>query len=112
MHTIVEVPSYLKAAEKLLTEREQDAIVEALAANPQAGDVIPGTSGCRKLRFGKQGLGKRGGVRLIYLYGGPNFPVFLLTVYAKNEKGNLSKSEQNALGKAASRIFDLYGGNR
>ena len=73
---------------------------------------MPGTGGYRKIRFARQGMGKRGGTRVVYLYGGKDIPIFLMTVYAKNEKGNLSKAEQNALKKAAAQFFAQYGEKR
>ena len=54
---------------------------------------MPGTGEYRKLRFARPGMGKRGGARVIYLYGGEDLPIFLITVYAKSEKGNLSRAE-------------------
>lgn len=69
---------------------------------------MPGTGGFRKLRFARAGMGKRGGARVIYLYGGEEFPIFLITVYAKADKGNLTKAEQNALAKMAESLFEDY----
>ena len=66
-----------------------------LAANPEAGDVMPETGGVRKLRWRAQGLGKRGGVRAIHYYHSDEIPLFLLNVFAKNEKANLTKAERN-----------------
>jgi len=109
MQTVVETPTYLKAASSLFTEAERAAIVTASASDPEAGDVMPGTGGYRKRRFGRSGIGKRGGARVVYLYGGVDFPIFLITAYAKAEKGNLSKAEQNALAKMAGSIFADYG---
>jgi len=60
------------------------------------------------MRFARPGMGKRGGVRVIYLYGGEELPIFLITVYAKSEKGNLTKAEQNALARMARSFFDDY----
>lgn len=111
MHTVVETPTYLKAAASLFTDEQCELIVDTLAADPEAGQVMPGTGGYRKLRFGRQGMGKRGGARLIYLYGGRRWPVFLITAYAKNEKGNLSQAERNALKQAAAQFFSRYGGS-
>lgn len=99
---------YLRAAKAFYSEAEREEIVLAIAANPKAGDLIPGTGGYRKLRFARSGMGKRGGARVIYLYGGEDFPIFLITVYAKSEKGNLSKAEQNALAKMARSFFADY----
>ena len=57
-------------------------------------------------------MGKRGGARVIYLYGGENLPIFLITIYAKSQKGNLSKTEQNALAKMAKSFIADYRGTR
>jgi hypothetical protein len=109
MQTVVETPTYLKAAGSLFTEAERADIVAAIAADPDAGDLMPGTGGYRKRRFGRAGIGKRGGARVVYLYGGEDVPVFLITVYAKADKGNISKAEQNALAKMAKSFFADYG---
>jgi hypothetical protein len=109
MHTVVETPQYLKASESIFSEAERADIVVAIASAPKAGDLMPGTGGYRKRRFGRAGMGKRGGARVVYLYGGEDFPIFLITVYAKAEKGNLSKGEQNALAKIAKSFFADYG---
>jgi len=109
MQTVVETPTYLKAASALFTEAERADIVSAIGSDPEAGDLMPGTGGYRKRRFGRAGIGKRGGARVVYLYGGEDFPIFLITVYAKAEKGNLSKAEQNALAKMAKSFFADYG---
>ncbi len=108
MQTVVETPTYLKAASALFSEAERADIITAIAADPEAGDLMPGTGGYRKRRFGRDGMGKRGGARVVYLYGSNDFPIFLITVYAKAEKGNLSKAEQNALAKMAKSFFADY----
>ncbi len=112
VQTVVETPTYLRAAKVFYSEAEREEIVLAIAADPEAGDLMPGTGGYRKLRFRRGGMGKRGGARVIYLYGGEDFPIFLITVYAKSDKGNLSKAEQNALAKMAKSFFADYGGVR
>jgi hypothetical protein len=109
MHTVVETPQYLKASESIFSEAERQDIATAIASEPEAGDLMPGTGGYRKRRFKRAGMGKRGGARVVYLYGGKDFPIFLITVYAKAEKGNLSKAEQNALAKIAKSFFADYG---
>ena len=93
MQTVVETPMFLRAAEDLYSEADREEIVRTIAATPEAGDLMPGTGGYRKLRFARSGMGKRGGARVVYLYGGEDLPIFLITVYAKSEKGNLSKRE-------------------
>jgi hypothetical protein len=68
LHTVVEMPEYLSRAEGLLSEAERIAIVDWLAANPTAGDLIVGTGGARKLRWAAKGKGKSGGVPRDYLF--------------------------------------------
>jgi len=92
--TVVETPVFLREAAVSLTDEERVEVIGFLAANPEAGDVMTGTGGGRKLRWRAQGRGKRGGVRVIYYYHNESVPLFLLNVFAKNEKSNLTKSEQ------------------
>mgnify|MGYP000979719561 FL=1 len=83
-------------------------IVEFVSGEPEAGDVIVGTGGCRKLRFGKGGKGKSGGVRVITFFSGSDMPLFLITVFAKNERSDLSKAECNALATMTKRLAETY----
>jgi mRNA-degrading endonuclease RelE of RelBE toxin-antitoxin system len=76
---------YERDARRLLTEAEKTALQEAISENPEAHPVAPGTGGLRKARWGRQGKGKRGGVRLIYYYWTADNEVYLLFLYAKNE---------------------------
>jgi len=108
MQTVVETPTYLRVAETFYNEADREDIVRTIAADPEAGDLMTGTGGYRKLRFARPGMGKRGGARIVYLYGDESLPIFLITVYAKSEKGNLSKAEQNALAKMAKSFFADY----
>src|SRR6266480_901908 len=98
MHTVIETGMYLRNAKAAgLTEKERLSIVDFLALNPDAGDEIKGTGGARKIRFAGKGKGKSGGYRVISFYGGDDIPVFLLNVFAKNEKTDLSQAERNEL---------------
>jgi len=108
MQTVVEMPSYLAHAEKLFSSVERAAIVDRLAADPKCGVVVPGGGGIRKVRFGFGARGKSGGARIVYLYGGEDIPVFILAVFAKNEKDNLSVAERNALSKLVDDIVKGY----
>jgi hypothetical protein len=92
----------------LLTDAERLALVDHLAANPTAGDLMEGTGGARKVRWGARGKGKRGGVRVISFYGGPGLPVFLLTLFGKGERANLSKAERNALRRLLADLVEVY----
>ena len=67
-----------------------------------------GTGGARKLRWGAKGKGKRGGARVISYYAGPNLPVFLLTVFTKGERANLTKAERNELREVLANLAAEY----
>jgi hypothetical protein len=108
MQTVVETRSYLADAERLFSPDERAAIVDRLAADPGCGVVIPGSGGIRKVRFGFGARGKSGGARIIYLYSGETLPVFVLTVFAKNEKANLSPAERNALARTVTDMVENY----
>ena len=108
MITVVELPEYLKRAGRLLKENERERIVTYLAAHPATGAIMQGTGGIRKLRWKREGTGKSGGVRVIYYYHDDHIPLFLLTVFSKNEKTNLKKSEQNELAKFTRRLVETY----
>lgn len=96
---------YLKAAENAgMTEADRTAAIDILAANPQVGDLIVGTGGCRKVRLAGRGKGKSGGYRLITFYASPGIPVWLLTVFSKGDRANLTKAERNGLAALAKAI--------
>lgn len=97
MLTIGELPEYIRRADKLLTEAQRREVIDYLAAHPKAGDLLEGTGGIRKLRWGRDGRGKSGGVRVIYYFHSQAMPLYLLTLFAKNERANLSKAQRNAL---------------
>ena len=108
MQTVVETPSYLADADRLFSPDERMAIVERLANDPTCGVVIPGSGGLRKVRFGFGSRGKSGGARIIYLFSGDSLPVFVLAVFAKKEKANLSPAERNALAKMVTEMVENY----
>ena len=109
MQTIIETPAYLSDAKTLgLTDIERAIIVDYLAQHPSAGEVLPGTGGARKVRFGGRGKGKSGGYRVITFYSGEDIPVFLLNIFAKGEKVNLTKAEQNELRGILARVVAAY----
>lgn len=99
MQTIVELPEYQRKAASLLNDAEKMEIINVLARNPKAGAVMQGTGGIRKLRLAISGKGKSGGARVVYYYLNNSMPLFLLTMFSKGEKENLSKGEQNTLAK-------------
>ncbi|MGD0187330.1 MAG: type II toxin-antitoxin system RelE/ParE family toxin [Roseiarcus sp.] len=97
LHTVAETPIYLSRAEELMSEKEREAVVELLAASPEIGDLIPGTGGLRKVRIPLAGRGKRGGARVVYYYHDATLPIYLLLVYAKNERDDLSSAQKVVL---------------
>lgn len=111
MHTVTELNAFRKAAIAAgMSEEDIEALTSFLSENPDAGDVMQGTGGCRKLRWALAGSnkGKSGGVRTITLFSGENLPVFLITAFGKGQKVNLSKAERNALKGMADRVVQEY----
>jgi hypothetical protein len=92
-----------------MTRRERFDLVSFIARDPEAGEVIQGTGGVRKVRFAGKRKDKSGGFRVITFFTGPNLPVFLLTVYAKDERENLTKAERNALAALTGTLVETYG---
>lgn len=87
---------------------ERQAIVDRIAADPLAGDMIPGTGGARKIRFAGQGKGKSGAYRVITFFAATDVPVFLLNVFAKGERVDLSQSERNELKAILGKVAEAY----
>lgn len=82
MHTVAETEIFQRYAAAICSESERLEFIEWIAANPLAGDVIPGSGGCRKVRGSRAGMGKRGGARVIY-FNEQDGRIWLLIVYAK-----------------------------
>jgi hypothetical protein len=97
--TIVRVPSFERSARGLLGEAEHRWLDNTLGTNPFAGVVIRDTGGVRKLRLALERGGKSGGARVIYFYSGRKQRVFLLFVYSKREKDDLSSVERGHMRK-------------
>ncbi|MBS1023148.1 type II toxin-antitoxin system RelE/ParE family toxin [Gluconobacter cerinus] len=107
LQTVVELPEFIKRAKALMSDDDRMALINMLAAMPDAGISLGG--GLRKVRFSREGGGKRGGYRTLYVFGGRQMPLFLLTVFAKNEKDNLTRSEQAALVDLSKTLIAKYG---
>jgi hypothetical protein len=98
MHTVIETPAFLaSASDEGISADERAEIVSFIAANPDTGALMPGTGGARKVRIAARGRGKSGGYRVITFYAGEDIPVFLLDVYSKASRANLTKAERNEL---------------
>jgi hypothetical protein len=95
--TFEEDPDFTEKALRLIGDDEIFAIQLYLMEQPDAGDIIPGSGGCRKLRWAAKGHGKRGGARVIYYWITADDRILLLDLYAKNEAENLSQAQLKEL---------------
>jgi hypothetical protein len=107
--TIVETRSFIGAAKECMSDDERAHAIAIIAENPECGDLIPGGGGIRKVRHAVGSKGKSGGVRIIYYFHSDCVPVFLLTVFAKNERANLTRSELQQLADVAKLLARSYG---
>lgn len=109
MHTVAETFAFLAHCKTAgVSDDERRAMVDFIAANPEAGDIIVGTGGARKVRFAGRGKGKSGGYRVITYFGGGAIPVFLLALFSKGERSDLSQAERNELRAMLGQIHDTY----
>ena len=92
MYTVIETDVFVRAAAQVWTDAERVAFIDWLAANPDSGDVVPGSGGCRKVRWTRTGMGKRGGARVIYFNRLEQGEIWLLMVYVKAKFDNLPAS--------------------
>ena len=106
---VVESPDFAADAKAAgLDEQDVRRIIDHFARRPDAGDVIPGTGGARKVRFAGRGKGKSGGYRVITFYSGGSLPVFLLTVFGKGTKVDLTRAERNELRRELAGLVEDY----
>ena len=88
MRTVAETDVFIKYAADIWNDLERNEFISWIAANPEAGDLIPGSGGCRKVRWSRQGTGKRGGTRVIYFLA-QQATIWLLIAYTKSEFDSL-----------------------
>jgi hypothetical protein len=93
MQAVVETSLFARRAEGLLSAGERMELINFLAANPLAGDLIGGSGGVRKVRFAVGARGKSGGVRVIYYYLNQGIPIYAMLIYAKNEQANVTPDQ-------------------
>jgi hypothetical protein len=109
MHSVAQTHAFVAQANAAgMTEAEIDGLVLFIAENPDAGDVIQGTGGCRKIRVAGRGRGKSGGYRTITFFSGDSMPVFLLAAFGKGERSDLTQKERNALRDITKVIVEAY----
>lgn len=109
LQTVVELPEFIKQAAACMDEESKRSFIDYIAEHPLQGDLIVGTGGVRKIRWtGDSHQGKRGGVRVIYYFHNQEMPIFLFTVYGKNQKDNLTQSEKNTVKMIIGKIVEAY----
>ena len=106
LQTVVETPAYLAAAKGILSNAERADVISIVAETPRAGVALGG--GIRKMRIARQGRGKSSGARVVFLFAGDDVPVFLLTVFAKNERASLGTRERTALISTSKQMIEDY----
>ena len=106
--TIAELPNFIQQAEKLLGYQERQDVISYLAEHPKSGDLIEESGGVRKLRWERGSQGKSGGVRVVYYFHNSTMPLYLLTLYAKNTRSNLSNSQRHEQFELTSQLVNLW----
>jgi hypothetical protein len=109
--SVVEMPEFIATTRRLMSEEDRSVLIDHLARHPTDGVVIPGTGGVRKLRWRLAGRGKRGGARVVYFFHNRGMPLFALTAFAKNEKGDLSQADKNDFRRLTQVLVATYGGD-
>jgi hypothetical protein len=101
----IETPVFTAAVSRFLTDDRYRALQLALLLRPAQGPLVPGGAGMRKLRWGAEGRGKRGGVRVIYYWATAEDVCYMLYAYAKNEQGDLTRGQIRALARLVREEF-------
>jgi hypothetical protein len=101
----VETPVFTRAVTALMDEEEYHTLQLALALRPEQGDLIRGSGGLRKLRWGLAGRGKRGGARVIYYWDKPTEAFYMLYAYTKQEQGDLTPQQVEVLSRLVREEF-------
>jgi len=94
---IIETPIFTKRIKNVLSDEEYSQLQWALVINPEAGAVIPGAGGLRKLRWAVRGKGKRGGLRVIYYWYVSDEKIYMLLAYKKSEQEDLTNKQITVL---------------
>lgn len=87
----VETKLFTQLVKEYLSDDEYRALQQSIMANPEAGKIISGSGGVRKIRWAREGMGKSAGVRTIYYWAKARDQVYMLTIYSKSEKDNIDK---------------------
>ena len=101
LHAVLETSTFSRRADALLSREDRAALIDSLADDPLAGELVPGLGGVRKVRFAPKGRGKRGAFRVIYYVFTNDLPIFALLIYGKNEQVNPTPDQTRAIMAAA-----------
>ena len=93
----IETPLFTKEVQALLEDGEYKSLQIALLLRPEQGSIIPGSGGLRKVRWARKGMGKRGGIRLIYYWDKKTESFYMLLIYSKSKKDDLSQDQLRIL---------------
>jgi mRNA-degrading endonuclease RelE of RelBE toxin-antitoxin system len=104
LHAVLETSIFSRRADALLSAEDWAGLIDTLAHDPMAGDVMPGLGGVRKRHFAPKGRGKSGGFRVIYYVLTENQPILALLIYGKNEQGDLSPAQRKAVAAFAAEM--------
>ncbi len=109
MHGTIATSTFLADAKAAgVTDEELEDMAVVIAGDPEAGDIIPGTGGARKVRIGGRGKGKSGSYRVITYYAAADVPVFLLALVSKGQRADISQADRNALRQILPTLADEY----
>lgn len=101
-----------KDLDDALSETEKERLIDWLALNPLDGDIIVGTNGVRKTRWAYGSRGKSGGLRIIYYFRDLNMPIYIVAVYKKNEKLNISAREKQMINRLVDELVEYWARKR
>lgn len=107
MHSVLELPTFTRRADALLTRDERDALIDFLAGVPK-GDTVAGAAGVQKVRWAPAGRGKRGAYRVIYYVATENLPILAIFLYGKDEQPDLTPDQKKAIGNAVRTIKENW----
>ena len=108
MIAVSETSTFQNKVTRLLSEHDREELIAYLSTHPTAGVILEGTGGIRKLRWARLDSGKSGGIRVIYYFHNDSMPLYLLTVFGKNEKANLPRKELKQLSKIVKEIVEFW----
>ena len=108
MRTVVEFKLFTRLVEGRLSAANRRALIDSIATHPESGDLIPGAGGARKLRWASSGRGKSGGARVVTYWHCHECPVYLITIYLKKERADLTQTEVAWLYSAAKDLSNAH----